>query len=213
MSRSNGPAPPPKSGSKEIILKSALTLFAERGFDGTTTRSIATRAGVNEVTIFRIFGSKEDLFRQVAREMIPLRHLKAGVDFSLEGRVEDVLVQNARMVIGILKENRHVFMILVGDLWRHPELKQEVGYELLEQTVDFLAIQMRTMIDDGRLREIDPFVAARSWMGMVQTHFLLNYLLGTGNLDPYAEDRLLMGWADIFVNGAGRQSPCSSINE
>lgn len=115
-----------------------------------------------------------------------------------------MLVQNARLVLGILKENRHIFMILVGELWRHPELKEEVGFEMLEQAVDFLAAQMDIMIEDGHLREVDPYVAARSWMGTIQSHFLLNYLLGAGTFDPDAEERLLRGWADIFVKGAGR---------
>jgi len=185
-------------------LTAAFELFAEKGFDGTTTRSIAERADVNEVTLFRTFGSKEALFRQVAKDMLPLRRIKAGVDFGAEGTAEEVLVRNARLVLDVLKENRHIFMMLVGELWRHPELKEEVGVEVFDQAVQFVTAQMQVMIEDGRLRNVDPFVAARSWMGMVQSHFLLNYLIGPGNIDPDAEDRLLRGWADIFVNGAGR---------
>lgn len=195
-----------RASSRERILIAAFALFAEKGFDGTTTKAVAERAGVNEVTIFRTFRSKDELFRQVAREMLPLRRIRAGVDFRIEGSAEEVLVQNARMVLGILKENRQTFMILVGELWRHPELKEEVGFEIFEQAAEFLAAQMKGMIEDGHLREVDPYVAARSWMGMVQSHFLLNYLIGSGTIDPYAEDRLLRGWADIFVNGAGRRT-------
>ncbi|MHC1679951.1 MAG: TetR/AcrR family transcriptional regulator [Methanomassiliicoccales archaeon] len=192
-------------GSKEKILEAAFELFAERGYDGTTTRSIAKKAGVNEVTLFRTFGSKDALFRQVAMEMLPLRRIKEGVNFGAEGTAEEVLVSNAQLVLGILRENRHLFMILVGELWRHPQLKEDVGIEMFDQAVQFVTGQMQMMIDDGRLRAVDPFVAARSWMGTVQSHFLLNYLIGPGNLDPDAEERLMRGWADIFVNGAGRR--------
>ena len=45
----------------EAILAAAADLFAERGYRGTTTRAIAQRAGVNEVTLFRRFGSKKGL--------------------------------------------------------------------------------------------------------------------------------------------------------
>ncbi len=197
--------PAEMESAKERILAAAFALFAERGFDGTTTRSIAERAEVNEVTIFRTFGSKKDLFRQVAREMLPIRHIKAGVDFLLEGNAEEVLVHNALLVLGILKDNRHIFMILVGELWRHPELKEEVGLEAFEQAVDFVASLMMILIEDGRLRDVDPYVAARSWTGTVQLHFLMNYVIGAGNIDPHEEEMLLRGWADIFVNGAGRE--------
>jgi AcrR family transcriptional regulator len=43
----------------EAILRAAADLFAERGYKGTTTRAIAERAGVNEVTVFRRFGNKQ----------------------------------------------------------------------------------------------------------------------------------------------------------
>ncbi|HIH77248.1 MAG TPA: TetR/AcrR family transcriptional regulator [Methanomassiliicoccales archaeon] len=205
MSIPNAQSSPERKGAKERILQASFELFAEKGFDGTTTRSIAKRAGVNEVTIFRTFGNKEALFRQAAMDVLPLRRIKAGVDFGADGTAEEVLVRNARLVLGILKENRHMFMITVGELWRHPEMKEEVGIEIFDQAVQFVTEQMRVMIADGRLRDVDPFVAARSWMGTVQSHFLLNYLIRPGHLDPDAEERLIRGWADIFVNGAGRR--------
>ena len=45
--------------TQEAILKAAAELFAERGYKGTTTRALAERAGVNEVTIFRRFKNKQ----------------------------------------------------------------------------------------------------------------------------------------------------------
>ena len=43
------------------ILDAALTVVVERGYLGATTRAIAKAAGVNEVTLFRRFGSKDKL--------------------------------------------------------------------------------------------------------------------------------------------------------
>lgn len=43
------------------ILAAARAVFEEEGFRGATTRKIAERAGVNEVTLFRHFASKEAL--------------------------------------------------------------------------------------------------------------------------------------------------------
>src|SRR5437867_11834161 len=49
---------------RDKILRAATELYAETGFRGTTTRQIAQRAGVNEVTLFRQFGSKTALFSE-----------------------------------------------------------------------------------------------------------------------------------------------------
>lgn len=46
---------------REALLKSALKLFAEHGSRGATTRRIAQDAGVNEVTLFRHFPTKQAL--------------------------------------------------------------------------------------------------------------------------------------------------------
>src|SRR5512133_2109384 len=45
------------------ILAAAAELIGERGYKGTTTRAIAEHAGVNEVTVFRHFGSKQGVLR------------------------------------------------------------------------------------------------------------------------------------------------------
>ncbi len=49
------------------ILTAAARLYGEHGFRGTTTRRIAEEAGVNEVTIFRLFGSKAALLDAAIR--------------------------------------------------------------------------------------------------------------------------------------------------
>lgn len=47
--------------ARDALLDVAARLYAEHGWRGTTTRKIAEVAGVNEVTVFRQFGSKQNL--------------------------------------------------------------------------------------------------------------------------------------------------------
>jgi AcrR family transcriptional regulator len=49
--------------TRDHILEAAARVYAELGFRGATTRRIAEAAGVNEVTLFRQFGSKEQLLK------------------------------------------------------------------------------------------------------------------------------------------------------
>jgi AcrR family transcriptional regulator len=48
---------------RESLLRAATTVFAEAGTHGATTRRIAREAGVNEVTLFRHFKSKDELIQ------------------------------------------------------------------------------------------------------------------------------------------------------
>lgn len=50
---------------KDHILEVAEELFAEHGFEGTSTRMLATKAGVNLAMISYYFGSKEKLFEEM----------------------------------------------------------------------------------------------------------------------------------------------------
>lgn len=44
------------------LIDSAINLFGQRGFSGTTTKSLALAAGVSEATIFKHFPTKVDLY-------------------------------------------------------------------------------------------------------------------------------------------------------
>ncbi|HTE10873.1 MAG TPA: TetR family transcriptional regulator [Chitinophagaceae bacterium] len=50
------------------IINHAVELFAEKGFEGTSIRDLATRAGVNVAMINYYFGSKEKLFESLVEE-------------------------------------------------------------------------------------------------------------------------------------------------
>src|SRR5436190_19174209 len=47
---------------REQILQTAVTLFSQRGFKGTTTKEIARAAGVSEAMVFRHFENKDALY-------------------------------------------------------------------------------------------------------------------------------------------------------
>jgi AcrR family transcriptional regulator len=51
---------------REEILDAARHEFAERGLHGTSTEDIARRAGISQPYIFRLFGTKKELFRLAA---------------------------------------------------------------------------------------------------------------------------------------------------
>lgn len=53
---------------RHLIIEAAREVFAERGYDGATTREIARRAQTTTVMLFRHFGSKEQLFQQAVFE-------------------------------------------------------------------------------------------------------------------------------------------------
>jgi AcrR family transcriptional regulator len=50
------------SERRTAVLAAAITEFARSGYSGTSTDAIATRAGISQPYLFRLFGTKKDLF-------------------------------------------------------------------------------------------------------------------------------------------------------
>ena len=53
---------------REQLIDSAIALFGQHGFKGTTTKALARAAGVSEATIFRYFPTKADLYASVFQD-------------------------------------------------------------------------------------------------------------------------------------------------
>jgi AcrR family transcriptional regulator len=54
-----------KEERREEILDAAVSVFAERGYSGASTEEIARRAGISQPYVFRLFGTKKELFLAV----------------------------------------------------------------------------------------------------------------------------------------------------
>jgi AcrR family transcriptional regulator len=52
---------------REAVIRAAIEEFADAGYFGTSTEAIAARAGISQPYIFRLFGSKQNLFLETAR--------------------------------------------------------------------------------------------------------------------------------------------------
>lgn len=85
-----------RSETREVIFRSALALFAERGLAGTTVEQITERADVGKGTFFNYFPSKEHVFLALAE--IQLGIVEAARDDARDGKdpVRAVLLRLAQ---------------------------------------------------------------------------------------------------------------------
>src|SRR5687767_1273445 len=103
---------------REQLLDAAARLYAEAGYRGATTRRIALQAGVNEITLFRHFGSKDALMREAI--------LRAGTTASHQLLPEvprdpqRELREWARGHIAQLRERRSLIRTCMGEIEEHP---------------------------------------------------------------------------------------------
>jgi AcrR family transcriptional regulator len=63
-----------RSPMEERIIAAAVTLFAERGFDGTAVQQIVDRAEVTKGALYHYFDSKDELLYEIYRSLIGVQN-------------------------------------------------------------------------------------------------------------------------------------------
>src|SRR6266550_462878 len=165
---------------REQILEVATGLFAQQGFQGTTTKVIAEKSGVTEALIFRHFASKEELYWAVIERKIncaaPLERLVE----SLEAGGDDLEVLS-RVALEVLerraKDQTLSRLLLYSALEKH-ELSERFFRNYIANYFEVLARFVRQGIAAGRFRDVDPLLAARGFLGMVVYHSWMQDLFG-----------------------------------
>src|SRR6266700_5030783 len=108
------------------ILSAAAEVFAQHGFRGSTTRRIADAAGVNEITLFRQFGSKEVLLREAMRHLTQsvglyaLPEVPVDPDAELTGWSESFM-QHLRLQSSIIRKT-------MSEIEERPEMSECASY-------------------------------------------------------------------------------------
>jgi AcrR family transcriptional regulator len=145
---------------KEKIVEEALLLFAEKGYEETSTKMIAQQAGVSEALIFKHFGNKDKLMLYVVksgyRRLLTahkgmMRYpdaatfLKSMIDLPLKLVHEDPLFWKMQERLGhheISKSQHELFMKPVRPILE--KAFSELGYEqpALEASLLLLIIDM-----------------------------------------------------------------------
>lgn len=104
---------------RERILDAAKRVYAQHGFRGATTRLIAVEAGVNEVTLFRTFGSKAALFEALMQDQVAQSPIPELPDNPGDPHRE--VTDWVTAVLDHMRENRSLIRTSFGEIEERPE--------------------------------------------------------------------------------------------
>lgn len=185
--------------TRQRILQAAARLFAEKGYARTTTRALANAAGVNEVTLFRHFGSKQELFSAVVNAYAGPA-LSATIAEQLSGEYRQDLLAMGKLVLQALLERWEAMRLMMCEAEHFPEVRQVLA-ENPRHLRRVLAGYLRQQIAAGRLRPLHAEVAAQAFWGMFFAYTFSQWLLDEP-LDPaLSTEEIVAQFVDIFVAG------------
>lgn len=186
--------------TKEKIIRAGLKVFNQKGYDKTTTRSIAKEAGVNEVTLFRLFGTKENILKEVIRKNTPLS-IPLHPPASEEGG--DLRGDLIRLALGFyhgLAKNRRAVLMSLCAAEKYPVIRKIVASGPAEQ-VTALSRHFLRLKEKGLIRDIDSELTARQFTEML---FGLCMSSGLGRARDGEVETIIGHFIDVFIDGVRR---------
>ncbi len=131
---------------RAAIVKAVQRVFAEKGFDGTTTRELAEEAGVSEALLFKHFPNKEALYSAMQHSC------SQGKDPAIER-------------LKALEPSTSALVTLV-----HFMFSRKVGVRLAadEEDATHMRLMLRSMLDDGEFARLQLRHYAAGWIPKIE---------------------------------------------
>jgi AcrR family transcriptional regulator len=179
-------SPKPKTGrragggdSRGAILRAARRLFAERGYDATSVRAVASRARVDPALVMHFYGSKAELFAaslELPAEPAELEALLRGDRATLGRRIAEFYVHR------IFGERRATALSLLRSCVSNPE-----AAAMMRRVVEGSVVAVLEQLIPGEEAALRGELCASHMMGL----FLARHILGVEPLASEDEERLI----------------------
>ncbi|MBB3196620.1 CerR family C-terminal domain-containing protein [Roseateles terrae] len=176
--------------TRRRIIDVALRLFAQRGFEGASTREIAKEAGVNAPALQYYFDNKEGVYQACARHIVDsaVEHFLPAVE-----QAEAVLEQADASGDALFE----AFGALLDAIAEHQLLPDDVEHRRL-----FMSQEQVGQGPDLIFQMLDQSLRPR--MARVTTHLVARYC-GMDLKDPLLGMRIMMMMGQLTTFSLGRR--------
>lgn len=165
----------PKQIPDERVFTAAITVMGQHGYAGATTRQIAEEAGINEVTLFRRFGSKVELLR---RALLAEVEVFEAEDLHDTGDIEADLRRIVAAYQRLLGRHGPLIPIVLSEASRNPEFRDVL--EVPRRLLGRVAALLQSYQERGQLRREPPLQAVAGLIAPL----LMPSLIGAEMPDP-----------------------------
>jgi AcrR family transcriptional regulator len=175
---------------RDELLRVALRLFAERGFDRTTIADIAAASGTAHGLVYHYFASKDELLLAVLERFSFLPELRRLLEVLPGREAGDVLTEIAVRFSALLGERSDLLRLVSRESQTNPMVAAALGGVMGEGT-DVISAYLDARVTAGELRAHDTSVPARA----------LFWAIVTMHLAQAQEDGFEAALVDALLNG------------
>ncbi|WP_110396105.1 TetR family transcriptional regulator [Pseudogracilibacillus auburnensis] len=159
--------------TKDKIIDAAIELVNEKGYKGATTRAIAERAGVNEVTLFRHFGNKKGIVEAAIDKYAFVDLLANTFEQKIIWDLEQDLKMLAKEYQLLVEEKKPLILLSFREAAEFPELDELLSF-IPQKFKQILEDYFDQMIQKKKLKKVDPSVIATNFIFINIGYFFMN---------------------------------------
>ena len=136
----------PRAARRAQLVEVGASAFLARGYDGTSMEDVAQAAGVSRLIVYRNFDSKEQLYREILRQvLVQLGEAFTGLSF------EDVAERGAATIIlPVARAQPDAFRLLWRDAWHQPSFA-DLADEFRTYVTVYARAILATFVDDDMI--------------------------------------------------------------
>lgn len=191
------------SERRAAIVRTAIDLFAQRGFRGTTTRELALAVGVSEPVLYQHFATKRDLYTAIVDEMVGERAAEgeAAICQFHETNDDRTFFQwyGEQVLNWYLDEPNHIRLLLFSALEGHD--LADIWHNRC--TVHFIQVMEQYVgrrMQEGAFQQQNPIIAARALIGMIGQYGQISAIY-QHPAPELSRQEVVSQFVDIFLNG------------
>ncbi len=172
-----------KEKTMQNIIDSTIKLFASKGYSATTTALIAKEAGVSEAIIFKHFGNKEKLLKEIGAtaigniiENISIIPLMKNIENSKHYPMRDFIKSVIKERLNFFEKNAKLIKLLLIEMQYSPNLKEQTSNILFPKVFEALNYMKKVIRQKTNASETRTNTISRVFLGFAQSIILQKYL-------------------------------------
>lgn len=196
-----------KQDNETRILNAVIELVGELGYKGMTTRMIADRAGVNEVTLFRKFGAKSVLFEKA------VKHVQNQTAESIQnlnteptGNSREDLSSLILSLMNFLEEKRDTVSAVMFEAAREPTA-MELGRSIISSISSQIGELMAKMPNWRTLLPAENETAVSVTVSFIFTRIMVREKLQQGIFNRDNRKQAVSSFLNLLYSGFNKVSP------
>lgn len=191
--------------TKDKILSAAIALFSHKGFNGTTTKEIASKACVNEALIFRHFSTKKELYGSIIEKITSDDPVGNSLFDNYKNINDDgfFFTSLANWMFDKSRKDRAFIRLLYFSALEGHELSNMFLDNYIFNLRKVISEYIEIRISDGAFKKVNSLLAARAFLGMVGNYIISQEIFGEKKNEK-VDKAAIKTFVRIYIDGLNK---------